>query len=275
MVSNCFFISYFSDYQGNLTVNNSKCYDSYQNGAFVWADSNLTINNSFINGTGGPIIIAQSPDPDNNGVYYNPIVNINNTITETHTSGEEIWFQSVGATEAVVPGIKALGSGLNLLVNTITKQAYGTAINASWVDANNNMNIKAALMSNADSAEEALYDVMVQGTVATDGTGINRWREYDESTGAPKTDWAAIIALILSDPDKYSACPFITVYGADGTAYTMYFVQQGESGTFYDLDGKAIGTESPQTTAIIGALVAADEVVLHQGGLSVLFELYH
>lgn len=274
VINNCFFISYFPDYQGNLTVNNSKCYDSYQNGAFVWADSNFTINDSFINGTGGPIIIAQSPDPEDNGVYYNPIVNINNTVTETHTSGEEIWFQSVGATEAVVPGIKALGSGLNLLVNTITKQVYGTAMNASWVDANNNMNIKAALMSNADSAEEALYDVMVQGTVATDGDGINRWREFDPNTGAPKTDWAAIMVLMQTKPEVAS-CPFITVYGADGTAYTMYFVQQGEGGTFYDLDGKAIGTESPQTTAIIGALVAADEVVLHQGGLSVLFELYH
>lgn len=274
VINNCFFISYFPDYQGNLTVNNSKCYDSYQNAAFVWADSTLTINDSFINGTGGPIIIAQTDDPEDNGVYYNPIVNINNTVTETHSTGEEIWFQSVQATETVVPGIKALGSGLNLLVNTITKQAYGTAMNASWVDAKNNMNIKAALMGNADNAEEALYDVMVQGTVATDGDGINRWREFDTTTGAPKTDWAAIMVLMQTKPEV-AACPFITVYGADGTAYTMYFVQQGESGTFYDLDGKAIGTESPQTAAIIGALVAADEVVLHQGGLSVLFELYH
>ena len=145
-------------------------------------------------------------------------------------------------------------------------------MNASWIDQNGNMNIKAALMSNANSAEEALYDVMVQGTVATDGDGINRWREFDTTTGAPKTDWAAIMVLMQNKPEV-AACPFITVYGADGTAYTMYFVQQGESGTFYDLDGKAIGTESPQTAAIIGALVAADEVVLHQGGLSVLFEL--
>ncbi len=263
VVNNCFFISYFPDTQGNLTVKNSKCYDSYQNAAFVWADSTLTIDDSYINGTGGPIVIAQSVDPKDNNVYYDPVVNITDTKMETHTSGEEIWFQAVGATEAVVPGIKALGSGLNTLVTTATQNAYS----ASWVDSDGNMNIKAALMSNADNASEALSDILVQGTVATDGSGINRWRDTS-------SDWSEIMAAIGKNT-ALASYPFITVYGSDGTAYTMYFVQQGAGGTFYDLEGEIIGGGSSITTEIITALATADEVVLHQGGLSVLFELYH
>ena len=256
--SNSFFITYFPDYQGHLTVKNSKCYDSYQNAAFVWADTVLTVEDSFINGTGGPAVIAQSVKEDS--IYYNPIANFNNTVIETHVTGQEIWFNAVGAT-ALVPQITALSTAVNAMLDT------AAGVKGGWVDSTGNMNIKAILMPRGNSTE-ALQDAMIQGTVVTDGNGIERW--YDTTNENFNMDWATI----LQHSAFAAAAPFITVHDSEGTAHTLYFVQQGTSGTFYDISNKALGTDASHT-AIIQAFAAADEIILHQGGLSVLFEMYH
>ncbi len=265
--NNCFYISYMPAYKGNIDLTNVKCYDSYQNAAFVWGDSTFDVNNSFINGTGGPIVISQSIKPDGGDVYYDPTTNINNTIMETHSSGDEVWFQAVGAV-AVLPQIKAFGAGLNDMLALASQMAQlPYTLKGNWVDANGKMNIKAALMNNADSAAAALTDINVQGGVYTDGTGIDRWRQ-------PGADWGAIMAAVQQNP-AMAACPFITVYDQAGTAYTLYFVQEGTGGMFYDLSNNMAITDSPNAMAICLALATADEVVFHQGGLSILFEFYH
>jgi hypothetical protein len=260
VLNNSFFISYFPDYAGSLTVNSSKCYDSYQNAAFVWANSTFTINDSFLDGSGGPVIISQSVKE--NGVYYNPITVINNSVIGTHLSGEEIWFKAVGAT-GIVPQITALGSGVNAMLNT------AAGVNGNWVDSNGQMNIKAILMPRGSNAQEALSDAMIQGTVIIDGTGIERW--YDSTNENFDMDWATI----LQHPAFSQGAPFITVHDESGAAHTLYLVQNSDgSGTFYDVQGRQLGTDASHQ-AIIMAFATADEVVLHMGGLSVLFEFYH
>lgn len=258
-ISNSFFISYFPDFQGKLTVNKSKCYDSYQNAAFVWSNTVLTVNDSFINGTGGPVIIAQSIKENNN--YFNPIVNLNNTIAETHVTGQEIWFNAVGAV-AIVPQITALSAGVNQMLET------AAGVKGGWVDNTGKMNIKAILMPRGNNAQEALSDGMIQGTILNDGQGIERW--YDPTNENFSMEWATI----LQHPAFAQGAPFITVYDAAGTAHTLYLVQEGQNGTFYDLNNNALGTD-PSHMAIIQAFATADEIILHQGGLSVLFEMYH
>ena len=64
--------------------------------------------------------------------------------------------------------------------------------------------------------------------------------------------------------------PFLTVYDAAGTAYTIYY----NGTTFVDLAGNAFGTD-PSHQAIALAFMQADTLVLTQGGLSVVFEYYH
>ena len=266
-VNNSFFIAYFPDYSGTLSVKDSKCYDSYQNSAFVWADSTLSVENSYINGSGGPVIISQSVKETVNGTesYYSPVTTVNGSVIETHVTGEEVWFKAVGAT-GIVGNIKALGGGLDQLVSTVTG-AMGNTVNATWVDSQGKMNIKAILMPRGSSTD-ALIDGMIQGTATFDGIGVERWYEATENFEA---EWAAI----LQNPYFQAGAPFLTAVGPDGTAHTIYFVQEGESGTFYDMNGLAIGTESPDTAAIITAFATAEQVVLHQGGLSAVFEIYH
>ena len=245
-IKNSFFISYMSEYAAKLTVNDSKCYDSYQNAAFVFAHATLTINNSFINGTGGPVIIAQSDQyPQNSGTYYSPITNVNNTVTDTALTGEEVWFISTGAT-TLISGIKALSDGL---------QAYYQFPASMTKD--NKLNIIAALMPNADSAEE-LADGMIEGTLLIDGKGIERWMT--------NSDWLTILMSSYFQAGKYC----LSTTDSNGVTHTI--VADASNGLdLYDLAGNRIlpGSEA------FAPFASANQIVLHYGGLSVVFELYH
>ena len=64
--------------------------------------------------------------------------------------------------------------------------------------------------------------------------------------------------------------PFFTVNDAEGNMYSIYF----NGTTFVDLAGRELGTDASHA-AILGAFQAANTVVLTQGGMSVVFELYH
>ena len=260
VINNSFFITYFPDYQGTMYVNDSKAYDSYQNAAFVWADSYFEINDSFINGTGGPIIITQSVRLEGSDYYYNPVTYTNNTVMDTALTGDEIWFKAIGAT-GIIGQVKANGAAL------------GEAGLGNWCDNTNGgkMNIKAALMNNANNAADALTDVYVQGGVYTDGTGIDRFMS-DET-------WMQI----LTHPALAQGAPFIVVYDAYGNANVLYAAGTG----IYDLNGREFNMNSVMTdmsaspasgynhAAIYQAFASADEIVLYQGGLAVLFALYH
>ena len=261
-INNSFFIAYFPDYTANLTVNDSKAFDSYQNSAFVWSDSVFTVNNSYMVGSGGPNIIAMSKKIDGTQEYRNPVVIIDGSVVETHVSGEEVWFKSVGAT-TIVGDMKALGNGLNQLVSTAGSM-MGLNLKADWTDSNGQMCIRAALMPAVNNAND-LADGMIQGTVHLDGCNVDRW--YDPTSPNFNMEWATI----LQHPAFALGAPFMTVTGADGTNYTIYYA----NGAFFDMNNNQIGADLATQAAIIQALATADQIVLHQGGLSVVFELYH
>lgn len=255
VLNNSFFISYFPDAQGTLIVNDSKCYDSYQNGAFVWADATFNLNNTYINGTGGPVIIAMSVE--RNDRYWDPTTNIVGGKLETHVAGEEVWFKAVHADTMVTP-MKALSASLQ------------AATLGSFVDGNGNMNIKAVLMQEADesSMQTGLSDVEIQGAVLTDGFGIDRFRESDY--------WSKIYGLthpLAGINMLKNNAAFLTVY-YNGQAYTLWT----DGTNLYDLNFNQFSLESVQNGTHYAHYVAftqADEIVLHQGGLSILFDFYH
>lgn len=257
--NNSFFISYFPDCGGHLNVNDSKCYDTYQNGAFVWSNCEFNVTNTYINGTGGPAIIAMSVKETVDGAetYLNPVINIDDkSVIETHTTGEEIWYKSINAT-SIVGDIKALGAGLDQLLQA----ASNGAAKGNWVDANGKMNIEAILMPRG-SDTSALTDAMIQGTVDIDETVIDRW--YTSEYWNP----------ILTNFYFQNGAPVLTAYDAAGNAYTIIYTGMEGAQAFCDINGNFIGTD-PSHTAIIMAFATAEEVVLHQGGLSAILEFYH
>ena len=249
VIGNSYFITYFTEYKTTLTVTNSKCYDSYQNAAFIWGDSTFTLIDTYVNGCGGPAIIAQSVWDENR----HPVVTVTGGELETHLGGQEIWFTAVNAT-AIVGQIKGLAAGL-----------YGAGL-GSFVDINGQMNIKGAIMAKGSRADEIVSGIGAQGSIFIQGDGIDRFQS------AENLNWMTIKGI-----SEYAAAmggqmpPFFTVCDAAGNAYSFYY-----NGTTFVVGAEQtpLGTD-PSHAAIIAALMQADTIILTQGGLSVVFEYYH
>lgn len=274
VINNSFFLSYLADFGGHMTLNDVKCYDSYQNAAFATRHSTLTVNDSYFSGTGGPVIITQSEyhdkdkEDDIGAIYYNPQTVINNSILDTHLVGDELWFQAVNAT-SLIGGIKAIGGAVDGLV----QQGSGGAAHANIVDGEGKMNIKGVLMpSGSDTDILATPEgVQISGLFYIDGNGINRYYNPADMTTF-NMEWATI----LQSAAFQAGAPYLTVRDANGTAYTIYFVQTSPTtGYFCDINNNIIDGSRESDFAIFKAFAAADEIVLHQGGLSVIFDLYH
>ena len=249
IIGNSYFITYFTENTTTLTVTNSKCYDSYQNGAFIWGDSTFNLIDSYVNGCGGPVIIAQSVWEEDR----HPIVNVTGGALETHLSGKEIWFTAVNAT-AIVDSIKLLGAGL---------QANGLG---NFVDDNGQMNIQGAIMAKGSSATDIITGIGAQGSIFIDGEGLSRFQT------AENVHWAYIKGITETAMASGLMPPFLTVYDAQGNAYTLY----SDGTNLYDLTGAMFNPyASAEHAAIAGVFMQADTITLTQGGLSVVFEFYH
>lgn len=247
LLSNSFFITYFAEYS-KMNVTNSKCFDTYQNAAFVWGMATLTIDDSYVEGCGGPVIIAQSLINEN----WHPTVKTTNSLVKTTVEGTEIWFTAVGA-NTIVGSIKSLGTAL------------GQAGLGTFVDSANKMNIVGAIMANGSDATQIITGISAQGSIFTEDGGIDR------NITAENIHWATIKGISeFAQANGAQLPPFFTVYDANGAPYTIYF----NGVTFVDLEGKQLGTD-PAHAALVAAFQAADEVTLTQGGLSVIFEFYH
>lgn len=246
IIGNSYFITYFPESTMELT--SVKCFDTYQNAAFVWGAARLEVKGSYIEGCGGPVIIAQSVLNDN----AHPTVNVKDSVVKTSVEGTEIWFTSVGA-NTIVGQIKALGNGL------------GQAGLGNFVDASGKMNIMAGLMAEGSDASQIVMGITAQGSIDIDGGGMDRYLTQEN------VHWATIKGI-----SEYAAAmsgqmpPFFTVYAADGTPCTIYY----NGTTFVDLAGNALGT-APEHAALFAAFQAAETITLTQGGLSVVFEFYH
>ena len=257
IIGNSFFITYFADNGSAMNIDNVKCYDSYQNAIYVWADAKLNIVDSYFNGAGGPMAIIASPEL--NGAYTRPYVVATNTIFETHLSGEEIWFSAING-ETIVSGIKGLGAGL---------QQAGLG---NFVDGSGKMNLQGLLMPEGSDAMQVITGIGAQGSLFLNGAGMDR------NQTAENVHWAGILQI-----SQYAAQmtgqmpPFLTVYDAEGTPYTIYF----NGTTFVVPMGATLDTHvpidptNPAFAALIQAFVTADQIVLTQGGISVILEFYH
>ena len=248
VIGNSFFITYFTEQGSIITANDVKCYDSYQNAIFVWGASKVYLNNAFLNGAGGPVVICSSPEDASTKIYAAPTFVANNTIIETHLSGEEIWFTAVNA-NAIVSQIKGLGAGL-----------AGAGL-GNFVDNNGQMNIQGLIMAEGSDAASIIGGFGASGSISIGTDGMSRLPD--------NVLWQTINQLYAYNNALIQA-PFLTVYDDTGVPYTVFF----NGTTFCDLAGNALGTDASHM-AILAAFQAADSITLTQGGLSVVFEFYH
>ena len=246
VIGNSYFITYFADYGGDIEATAVKCYDSYQNAAMVWGSSVLKFTDSYLNGCGGPVIIAQSVVDDNE----HPILEVINSKAETHVTGQEIWFTAINA-NTIISQITALGNGL------------GAAGLGNFVDSEGKMNIKGLLMHDGTDAAVVIGGVDAQGSMSFDGKGIDR------TQSAENVNWGYILQISKYAQTAGSQLPPFFTVNANGTAYSMYY----NGSTFVDFTGATI---TPATHAeLCMAFMSADTITLTQGGISVAFDFYH
>ena len=242
-IGNSYFITYFADYGGDMSISNVKCYDSYQNAAFIWGNSTFNVENSYLVGCGGPVILSQSVVSNNS----NPIVTTTGSVINTSVTGQEIWFTAVGAT-AIMPSIDTLSTNLE-------------AIGLGSLKKDGKMNIMGTLMANGNGLADAI-DIRAQGSIFINGDGINRFDTND--------DWLIMKAITGNDlSDMTKIPPFLTV-NSNGEAYTIWT----DGTNFYDLTIPS-PYPTPASTDLLAKFMTADTITLTQGGLSVVFEFYH
>ncbi len=252
VIGNSFFITYFSDYYGRLVANDVKCYDSYQNAGFVYAEAYLEFNDSYLNGCGGPVVIAQSLVDEE----LHPTVVTNDTILDTRLTGTEIWFVSLGAT-TVVSGITAMDAVL---------EAYdlGNFVNPSNSGSlKDKMNILGLLMTEGFTADTVVSDSRAQGVLTFDDDGIERLKSTDPTNNP--TEWDKVV----NNPAYGQGAPFFSVTDEDGEVHYLFY------NGYYLCD--YYGNQFSKTThaKIYNAFYNADRITISQGGISVVFEFYH
>ena len=252
-IGNSFFITYFGDYGGDIFANDVKCYDSYQNAAMAWADSTLSFKNSYLNGCGGPVVIVQSVVDENK----HPTFVTENTVVETQVTGEEIWFNAINA-GAIISPIKALGAGLE-------KAGLG-----NFVNKDGKMNITALLMKDGSDATAVIANPYTQGSVNIDGYGIERW------IGNNDTEW---VSKVLTSPTFGGGAPILSTVDANGKTHYVagvpndaYNENDPASLPFFFVDPTTMSAPSAEAAM---AFMTAEYITLSQGGISVVFELYH
>ena len=254
VIGNSFFITYFCEYKSIFTANDVKCFDSYQNAVFLFDNNEAYFNDSYLYGSGGPVVICSSPKVDSNSnVYTQPMFIANNTVVETHVTGNEIWFTAVGA-NTIVGQILGLSQQLS-------DKGFGSLVD------NNKLNIQGLIMASGDNADEIVGGVGASGAVTIDGKGFSRLP--NDAT------WQTIGMLYQANPASMAA-PFLTIKDSKGNAHTLFF-----DGTYLrDLSNNIFNPDptnggSTEHLAIYQALKSADTLSLTQGGITVVFEFYH
>jgi len=220
---------------GILNINNVKAYDAFNNNIFVWGGHEINITNTEMKRCGGPAIIAQHLDPDENTTTHMPILNISeDSNIEAYVAGNENWFSYLQLTPLAAK-IKALDA---LLVNITNSNGFigepGTTASDGVTSVQDKMNVVAVLMSNTmgqSSALETQGKVTIGNDIIADLMNEGTLRSSDlnpmYAAGAPVliTDGgSSAYAIIGEDSASSSFTPCSETNGFNvGEYITIYF----------------------------------------------------
>ena len=140
-LSNClsqaWFISFMiegdNDYADNIQAKfyKTNAYDAYNTLLYVWAGRNVVLEECKFIGAGGPVMIVDHVDNNENtgeGGYISNVTNKNSTL-ESWVAGTEGWFVTYGAT-AVVGSLKAIDQILLATCKSAGLNAYKSILDS-------------------------------------------------------------------------------------------------------------------------------------------------
>ena len=109
-VSSCYFITYHLEKSlKEIVIDNCKAYDAFNSFIYNWGANNVQLKNSEMIGSGGPIIIQDHVDPEDEDGGEIGQVTITDCNLQAYVAGTEGWFVLVKAS-ALVPDIKKMNA---------------------------------------------------------------------------------------------------------------------------------------------------------------------
>lgn len=269
VIGNSYFITYFPNGEDDqitrncdMILNQVKCFDSYQNAAFVWGDGYLEVNNSTLENAGGPLVLMQHPTDGGKGFEsrkdYFPTLKTNNSNLKAELSGQEFWFTAVGATSAV---------SQVRLVEAFFKAIGGKTMFNDGTD-KGKMNIVALTMPDGSSAESAALDGTAQGRVEIKTKNGN----FVHSRVMNDANW-------MNNVEKLKN---YTILGFDNNETTVNKIFIANDNTAYDINnnlyqpnpqGEMSGTNLAQLQ-LYQRITTSQYFVINKGGLGVVLGLY-
>ena len=263
VTGNSYFISYFPDSDedelnrnGKVVLNSVKCYDSYQNAAFLWGNTTIEINNSTLENSGGPLIIMQHPTDNGRGfgsrATFIPTMTATNSNLKSELNGGEFWFSAVNA-GPLVSQVTVLDSLFTLL--SVNKAMF-TNVNGAQ-----KMNIVAVTMTATSNPAEAVEDGTSQARVAI----TKNSKTFVHSRLATDANWLASVQKL----GNYR----VVCFDNDSTTANKIFIDNANNA--FDVNGNAFNPQgSLEHAAIYQAITASDYFSVNMGGISIVFQLY-
>ncbi len=197
----CFTTVFGQKVNSKVTVNNMKCFDTFNSPIYNWGCEDMTLNNILIRNTGGPAIIADAYAEGSS--VASPCIVATNFDFENELSGDESWFSSTGA-KAYVNTIQDLGILLSQENRSFIK-----------MDANNKpkMNIICIVKDDDDDvrAIEKKYHpyININGNIMDFGTGAAAYNK----TGNDAVHTGVLANLLKSDDVIQKKAPVLETSG--------------------------------------------------------------
>lgn len=262
-----FFISLFAETNAVVNYNRTKCYDSFQDALYVWSKADVNITNSYFQRAGGPLIIMNHEDPDeDNPELRIPKVQIDeNSVMEAYLTGTEIWFNSVGA-DTIIPSFVTLDQSLIRPVSAYSSSKKTIFRNVEGSTVYGEMNIIALLMRDATDATAALTAHETQGSFIYGDPENAATPKLDRMIDA--TNPLAVGNLIHSVSGANPAAGSLQI-PLFNFGNSLYYTMDGENILTFDNQGQSVDGSA----GMIADLATSNYIGVSQGGFSILFGL--
>ncbi len=191
VIAKTFFISYFPEWYAKVNYTKTKSFDSYQNAMYIWGNADVTVSKSYYKRAGGPLMIMNHVDPEEENDNIPQITITEDCAMESKVTGQETWFATVGGS-AIITQLQALDA---MLFNSalINKTIYKKDSNGV-----NKFNIISLLMRDATNAEETLKAYQAQGRVSWLGKNAELNRMKTSELGLSIMNYLAMSASMGS-----------------------------------------------------------------------------
>ncbi len=252
-----------------LNLNKVKFYNAWQGHLLLWSENELqstmggknqdtwsyipdqvvNITDSLLAKCGGPVMLVQAPNCQENYNKTNGVRVIADTKSEiyTYVTGQEAWFVAVGQTQ-LAANIKAM---------------------SALISGQNGQNGPHGFIS-TDKIQGVEAVNMIMVSMGGDGTSLNGTYTNASFTRVGETNTTGMVSHYKNYAGTTFQNPYVDAYAASGapvfqtstgsTAYT-----DGKTGCYVDASGTRPGE----------AFYTGDYITLYYGGAAIMMEYYH